>query len=103
MSPEPQVAEIIFFGVAAGFLACIVVELACGRGGWLERAAIGLAFAVVNVLLYLALVNITINLMVATGPATTSSGPGPVYVAILAAWVLPAARLWWLRRGAAKP
>ena len=76
------------------------MELACGTGRWPKRAAIGVGFAVVDAALYLALVNLTITLGVATGPPTSPSGPGPLVFMALAAWIVPAARFWWLRRGA---
>ena len=99
MSPEGQVFGAMFLGVMAGFLACIVVELAYGRGTRLKRGAIGLAIAILDLLLYVAFLNITINVGVAAGPSAPSSGPGPVILVTLAAWIVPAARLWWLRRG----
>ncbi len=103
MTPEAQVFGAIFLGVVAGFLACIVVELACGRGTWLVRAAIGAGFAIMDVLLYFVFLNITIQVGIATGPSTSSSGAGPLILVTLAAWVVPAARLWWLRSRAREP
>ena len=81
--PYAQSFQAIFLAVGGGFLACIVVELAAGRGGWGRRAAIGVAFAILDVVVYLAILSILIK-------------AGPLMVWVLAAWVIPAARLYWL-------
>jgi hypothetical protein len=75
------------------------VELAWGRGAWPLRTALGVGFSILDLALYLAFVNITITVGVALGPPASSSGAGPLILFTLAAWVVPAARLWWLRRG----
>ncbi len=95
--PYAQVFGAIMLGVAAGFLACIVVELAFGRGAWYKRAAIGFAFAILDVVLYLVFLNVSIQVSIASGSSSPSNA-GPVIVAVLAAWVVPAARLGWLLR-----
>jgi hypothetical protein len=96
--PYAQAFAAIFFGIGAGFLACIVVELAAGRGGWLKRAAVGVAFTILDAAAYLVFINILITVAVASGPSTSASGPGPVILVTLAAWVVPALRLAWLLR-----
>lgn len=99
MNPESQVWGVIFLGVGAGFLACIFVELASGRGPRLNRALIGIGLAILDIILYFVFVGIAIQAMVGSDPSKGLSGAGFVIVTILAAWVVPAVRLWWLRRG----
>jgi hypothetical protein len=96
--PYAQAFAGLFFVVGAGFLACIVVELAAGQGGWGKRAAVGMAFAILDAVTYVAFLNILITVSIAIGPSTSSSGPGPVILIALAAWVVPALRLYWLRK-----
>jgi hypothetical protein len=96
--PYADVFGAIFLGVGAGFLACIVVELAAGRGIWYRRLAIGVGFAFLNFFLYILFLNILIQMSIASGPSTSESGGRPVIVAILAAWAVPAVRLGWLLR-----
>lgn len=87
--------------VAAGFLACIAVELAFGKGGWPLRLALGLSLALVDFLLFFLFVGLVIKVGIATGPSRPDQGAGPVLLlAMLLPWVLPGARLWWLRRDA---
>ena len=74
------------------------VELIFGRGVWWTRLAIGVGFTVLDVALYLACLKLAINVLIATGPPSSSSGPAPLVFMALAAWIVPAARLWWLRR-----
>jgi len=96
--PYGQVFGAIFLGVGLGLLACVVVELAYGGGPWAGRLAIGIAFAALNAIAYLVAIGVLIQLSIASGPSTSETGYGPVAVAILLAWILPAARLWALLR-----
>jgi hypothetical protein len=103
--PYAQAFEMWFLAVGGGCLACIVVELAAGKTRWTARLAIGVGFAVLNIFLYVVFLNILIQAAIALGPAESSSGSGPFILLMLAAWVLPAMRLWWLlrRRPPARP
>jgi hypothetical protein len=87
--PAAQAFETWFLAVAGGCLACVVVELAAGKGAWQARLAMGVGFALLNGLLYLALLSMLIQV-------------APFIVLMLVAWVVPAARLWWLRRAPPK-
>ncbi len=89
--PAAQAFEMWFFGVAGGCLACVAVELAAGKARWPMRLAMGVLLAIVNAILYLACIGVLIRLPV-----------GSFIPLMLAAWILPAARLWWLRRAPAK-
>jgi hypothetical protein len=96
--PYAQVWEMWFFAVAGGCLACIVVELAAGKTPWYVRLAIGVGFAILNIILYMVFLNVLIQVAVASGPSGSSSGNGTFILIMLAAWVVPVARLGWLLR-----
>jgi len=94
--PYATVWATIFWGIATGCLACIVVELALGPGSWLRRAAVGIAFAFVNLFAYFIFAMMSIQVGVASGPSPTPSGYGPLIVATLVPWIFPVLRLTWL-------
>jgi len=83
--PYAQTFGMWFLAVAGGCVACVVVELAAGDARGFTRLAIGVAFAVLDAVLYLAFLGVLIR-------------AAPFFIWILAAWVVPAARLWWLLR-----
>jgi hypothetical protein len=93
--PYEQVWETIFLGVASGLAACVVVELACGQGSWFVRAALGVFFAVIDLVLYVLFISLSIQLSI-HAPSSSSPGYGPLVAATLAPWLVPAARLAWL-------
>ena len=93
-----QVFGAMFLAIVAGFVACIVVELAFGRGSAGQRAAIGVGFALLDAVLFLAFMQVVIRIGIASGPSQSASGPLPVVLFCLAAWIVPVWRAWWLKR-----
>jgi hypothetical protein len=105
--PYADVWATILLGVTSGLVACVVVELALGQGGWFVRAALGVFFAVVDLVMYLTTIGIWIQASVAGG-SPSSSTYGPLIFATLLPWAVPAVRLAWLlharsRRMSANP
>ncbi len=96
--PYAQAFAGLFFVVAGGFLACIVVELAAGSGGMFGRAAVGVGFAIADAVLFMVFLNLLIRASIGSPAPATSSGPLPVVLTALAAWVVPVLRLVWLKR-----
>ena len=87
-----------FLVVSGGVLACPIVELALGRGGWGKRLAIGIGLGVVDILVFLVSMQMWITAGIQSGPSQPASGPGSLIMIALVPWIIPAARAFMLRR-----
>jgi hypothetical protein len=87
-----------FLVIGGGFLACPIVELSFGKGGVGQRLAIGIGLAVVDILVFLVVMQIWITAGIALGPSQSSSGPGSLILIALVPWIIPVARSIMLRR-----
>ena len=83
--------------VGGGFLACPIVELSYGKGGKVQRLAIGVALAVLDIGVFLMVLQVSIQVSIASGPSS-SSGPGWLIMMGLVPWIIPVARGIMLNR-----
>jgi hypothetical protein len=87
----------LLLAIGGGVLACPIVELVFGKGGWGKSLAIGIAFAVLDILVFLVLLQVFITGVTTLLPSS-SGGPGLLFVIALVPWIIPVARAIALRR-----